>query len=194
MFKFNLSNGFLDYVLRIRLPLVLFVAVLSFMLTYFASRAERDGVGYAPEQPIKYSHALHAGQMKIDCQYCHVGVGKSRQASVPATATCMNCHTLARKDRPEIKKLTEFYNSGKSIPWVRVHRVPDYAYFSHVSHVGKGIDCQSCHGNMQTTEVATQVNAFNMGACLSCHRNAHEKIPYLQQVKNGPDNCWACHH
>ncbi|MEO8400049.1 MAG: cytochrome c3 family protein, partial [Ignavibacteriaceae bacterium] len=135
-----MKKSLLDYVLRTRLPIILFVAAASFTLTYFASRAERDGVGYSPEQPINYSHKLHAGDMKIDCQYCHVAVEKGRHAMVPAVATCMNCHTLARKNSPEIVKLTQYYNKGEAIPWKRIHKVPDYAYFNHSVHVNKGID------------------------------------------------------
>ena len=99
-----MNKSLLDHILRIRLPITLFVVVASFTITYFVSRAERDGVGYSPVQPINFSHKLHAGQMKIDCQYCHTGVEKSRHAMVPAVSTCMNCHIIARKDRPDIIK------------------------------------------------------------------------------------------
>ncbi|GMU85345.1 MAG: hypothetical protein AMXMBFR48_05870 [Ignavibacteriales bacterium] len=188
-----MSNNFLDYLLRIRLPITLFVVVTSFAVTYFISRAERDGVGYTPDQPIAFSHALHAGQMAIDCQYCHTSVEKSRHASIPQVATCMNCHIIARKDRPEIIKLTNSYNSGKPLSWVRIHKVPDYAYFSHASHVNKGIQCQSCHGNVELMDKVGQVNSFTMAACLDCHRNPEAKLPYLKSVNKGPDYCWACH-
>ena len=90
-----MKKTFIDYVLRVRLPITLFVALTSFAITYFASRAERDGVGYTPDQPINFSHKLHAGDMKIDCQYCHIGVEKSRIAMVPPAETCMNCHRIA---------------------------------------------------------------------------------------------------
>ncbi len=96
----------LDYTLRVRLPIVAFVAVAAFVITFYASRAERDGVGYAPEQPIAFSHKLHAGTMAIDCKYCHTAATSSPHATVPAVSICMNCHTIARKNRPEIVKLT----------------------------------------------------------------------------------------
>jgi len=184
---------FLDYILRNRLPITLFVAVASFTITYFASRAERDGIGYTPEQPINYSHKLHAGDMQIDCQYCHVAVEKSRHAMVPAVETCMNCHTVARKDRSEIIKLTQHYNSGKPIFWKRVHKVPDYAYFNHSVHVNKGIECESCHSEIKQMEKVGQMNSFTMRNCLSCHRNAHERLPDVESIENGPTNCFACH-
>ena len=188
-----MNKSLLDYILRNRLPVTVFVVLCSFALTYFASRAERDGVGYTPDQPIAYSHKLHAGNMKIDCQYCHVAVEKSRHAMVPAMATCMNCHTVARKDTPEIIKLTEYYNEGIPLQWKRVNKVPDYAYFRHSVNINKGIDCVSCHGEIERLEKVGQMSSFTMGSCLNCHRDAHERLPYLENVKKGPENCSACH-
>jgi hypothetical protein len=188
-----MKKSLLDHILRIRLPITLFVIVASFTLTYFASRAERDGVGYTPVQPIAFSHKLHAGDMRIDCQYCHVSVEKSRHAVVPSVSTCMNCHTVARKDRPEIIKLASYYNEGKALPWVRIHKVPDYAYFNHSIHVNRGIQCISCHGDIDQMERVGQMNSFTMANCLDCHRNAHEHLPYIQNVRSGSDDCFACH-
>lgn len=189
-----MKKSFLDYIFRNRLPVTLFVGVASFVLTYYISRAERDGIGYTPEQPIAYSHKLHAGEMKIDCQYCHVGIEKSRHAMVPAVATCMNCHTVARKDKPEIIKLAEYYRDGKPLLWKRIHKVPDYAYFNHSVHVNKGIDCTACHGEITQMEKVGQMNSFTMGSCLNCHRNAHDKLPELKDtIKAGPEYCSACH-
>jgi predicted CXXCH cytochrome family protein len=183
----------LDYALKIRLPLTLFVVVISFMLTFYISRPERDSVGYAPEQPIKFSHKLHAGQMAIDCQYCHIEVTKERHATIPSVNICMNCHTVARKDKPEIIKLTKYYEESKPIPWKRVHKVPEYAYFNHSVHVNRGIDCSSCHGNVKEMEVIKEVKPFTMTACLDCHRNPQSQLPYLVKVNKGPENCWTCH-
>lgn len=183
----------LDHVLKIRLPLTLFVIAATYVLTYYISRPERDGIGYAPEQPIKFSHKLHAGTMAIDCQYCHVGVTKNRFATIPSANICMNCHSVARKDKPEIIRLTQYYEEGKPIPWKRIHKVPDYAYFNHSVHVNKGIDCASCHGDVKQMEVVNQVRQFTMKACLDCHREPHENLPYLKQVNIGPENCSACH-
>ena len=188
-----MKTSYLDYILRNRLPVTIFVVLGSFALTYFASRAERDGVGYTPDQPINYSHKLHAGTMKIDCQYCHVGVEKSRVASVPPVATCMNCHSVARKYKPEIIKLTHYYNEDKPLHWKRIHKVPDYAYFSHMVHVNRGVQCESCHGEIKQMEKVGQMHSFTMNSCLNCHRNAHDRLPYIKDIKNGPDNCWACH-
>ncbi len=183
----------LDYALKIRLPLTLFVVAISFIITYYVSRPERDSIGYAPIQPIKFSHKLHAGQMGIDCQYCHIGVTKERHAIIPSVNICMNCHSVARKDKPEIIKLTQYYEEGKPIPWKRVHKIPEYAYFNQSVHVNKGIDCSSCHGDVKNMEVISQVKAFTMTACLDCHRNPQAQMPYLPNIQKGPENCWACH-
>src|SRR5262245_57095794 len=190
----------LDYGIKVRLPIIMFVAVSVFALTYYVTYAERNGIGYQPEQPIAFSHKLHAGDTKSDCKYCPIGVEKSRVASVPAVNICMGCHTIARTDKPEIQKLTQYYNENKPSPWKRVRRVPDFVYFNHSVHVNNDIQCQTCHGEVQNMDVEpgdsksmAQVSNFTMGACLDCHRNAHEKVPYLPNLKNGPDNCSTCH-
>jgi hypothetical protein len=188
-----MKKSLLDYTLRIRVPIVLFVAAVSFVATYYLSRAERDGVGYAPVQPIAFSHKLHAGTMRIDCKYCHTGVTVSPHATVPAVSVCMNCHTVARKNRPEIIKLTKYYEEGVALPWKRVHRVPDFAYFNHSSHVNKGIDCSNCHGNVENMEVVSQVAELTMTACLNCHRNAPQLLPDVPGIRKAPDNCATCH-
>jgi len=185
----------LDHAFKVRLPITIFVILGAFALTYFISRPERDGVGYAPEQPIPFSHKLHAGEMGIDCQYCHTGVTKSRHASIPSASICMNCHVAAKTDSPSIQKLTKHYESGEPIQWKRIHKVPDYAYFNHAAHVNKGVDCKNCHGDVAKMDVVEQVHSFSMGACLTCHRDPHENIPYLNAdtIDEGPDNCYACH-
>jgi len=188
-----MNTSLLDYNLKVRLPLILFTAAAAFAAAYFASRAERDGVGYAPAQPIAFSHRLHAGQMRIDCQYCHTGVAVSASAGIPPASTCMNCHTVARKNRPEIIKLAKFNEQGTALPWKRVHRVPDYAYFNHSVHVNKGIDCANCHGAVENMDVLSQVSQFTMAACLDCHRRAPEILSAVPGIQKGPDNCGACH-
>ena len=188
-----MKKTILDYTLKVRLPLILFVVAVSFLITFYAARPERDGVGYQPEQPINYSHKMHAGAMKIDCQYCHTGVTKQRQALIPSVNICMNCHSVARKDKPEIVKLRTFFETGKPLEWNRVHKVPEYAYFDHSVHVNAGIDCESCHGNVREMEKVKQMKAFTMTACLDCHRDPKKYVPYVKEIKNGPQNCAACH-
>ena len=188
-----MKRSLLDYYIKVRAPIIVFVAVVSFALTYFISRAERDGVGYGPEQPIAFSHRLHAGTMRIDCKYCHTESEVSPHATVPAVSICMNCHSVARKTRSEIVKLTSYYNEDRALPWKRVHKVPDFAYFNHSAHVSRGIDCVNCHGHVEAMDVVEQVSEFTMGACLACHRNAPDRLADVPGIKKGPENCGACH-
>lgn len=189
-----MKKALLDYSMKVRLPVTFFVIVASFALTYYIARPERDGIGYEPSQPIEFSHKLHAGNMNIDCQYCHTSVEKSRHASIPSANICMNCHSVARKDKPEIMKLIKYYEEGKPIPWKRIHEVPQYAYFNHSAHVNKKIDCENCHGDVKSMDKILQVNSFTMGSCLSCHRKIHDRMPELKDViQNGPTHCNTCH-
>ncbi|MEO8447953.1 MAG: cytochrome c3 family protein [bacterium] len=194
-----MKNFLLDYNLKVRIPILVFVVLAVFVITYYASYAERNGVGNQPDQPIAYSHKLHAGDMKIDCRYCHSDVEKSRHANVPSAKVCMNCHSQVKKESPEIQKLTDYYTKGIPIEWKRVHRVPDFAYFNHSVHVNKGIDCSNCHGNVAEMEKVQQVKDFSMKACIDCHRNPHENIKNIipgkqdMQINNGPTNCSTCH-
>ena len=192
-----MNKHLLDYNLKVRLPVIAFVVIAVFAITYYASYAERNSIGYTPDQPVKFSHKLHAGSMQIDCKYCHTGVDKSRNASIPSVDICMNCHTLARTDKPEIQKLTSFYKENKPLEWKRVHKVPQFVYFNHSAHVNKNIDCVNCHGDVKAMEVVGQANSFTMGACLSCHRQPEKKISNFEEIKanlkKGPENCSACH-
>ncbi len=183
----------LDYSLKVRLPITVALVAISFALTYFVSRAERDGVGYTPSQPIAYSHKLHAGDLNIDCQYCHTGADKSRHAMVPPTETCMSCHKTIKIDSPEIQKLKEYYDSDTPIPWQRVHKIPDYAYFDHSVHINKGLDCTDCHAEVKNMELVEQAHAFTMTNCLDCHRTAHDKFPGLDLKAKGTEDCITCH-
>jgi cytochrome c551/c552 len=138
--------------------------------------------GYQPVQPIKYSHELHAGMMKIDCQYCHSGAYKSKNASIPSLNICMNCHKSVKQESPEIHKIydalgydpaTAKYDSTKAKPiqWVRVHNLPDLVYFNHSQHVKVGkIICQTCHGPVQTMKEVYQYSPLTMKWCIQCHK------------------------
>jgi len=133
-------------------------------------------VGYRPFQPVPFSHALHAGELGMDCRYCHTTVDRAAFAAIPPTQTCMNCHTQIRKDSPKLAEVLESYQQGTSIDWVKVHALPDYAYFNHAAHVNRGIGCVSCHGRVDQMEVVTQVAPLSMGWCLECHRNPEPNL------------------
>ncbi|EON75048.1 Molybdopterin oxidoreductase subunit, predicted [Lunatimonas lonarensis] len=134
--------------------------------------------GYAPTQPIAYSHELHAGKYEIPCQYCHTGVEIGKSANIPSANICMNCHmhiqNVDGKEgvSPEIAKLYDAYDNNRPIEWVRIHNLPDLAYFNHAQHVKVGgIECQTCHGPIEEMEVVYQHSALTMGWCIDCHRN-----------------------
>lgn len=127
--------------------------------------------GYAPTQPIAFSHKLHAGQYQIDCSYCHTSVYKAQSANIPSANICMNCHNAIKPNSPQIKKIYEAIESDRPIEWVRVHNLPDFAYFNHSQHTNVGgVECQSCHGQIQNMEVVQQISPLTMGWCIDCHR------------------------
>jgi cytochrome c2 len=131
--------------------------------------------GYAPEQPIAFSHKIHAGEYEIDCKYCHTGVTKGKNATIPSVNICMNCHnqikTGTNTGEAEIGKIVRAFNENKPIEWVRIHNLPDLAYFNHSQHVNVGgIECETCHGPVQEMEVVRQHSLLTMGWCIDCHR------------------------
>jgi cytochrome c2 len=131
--------------------------------------------GYAPKQPIAFSHKIHAGQYGIDCKYCHTGVLKGKNANIPSPNICMNCHNQIKQGtntgEVEIAKIVKAYETNTPIEWVRVHNLPDLAYFNHAQHVNVGgIECQTCHGPVETMDVVRQYSLLTMGWCINCHR------------------------
>lgn len=145
---------------------------------------EFTDVGYAPKQPIPFSHKLHAGDIGLDCRYCHYSVEKAGYAAIPPTQLCMGCHTMVRNDSRKIALLKAAHEANKPVKWVRVHMLPDYAYFDHSVHVGAGVGCASCHGRIDQMEVVYQKKPLSMGWCLNCHRNPNEHIRPKEQVTN----------
>ncbi len=182
-----------DHHVKVRLPIILGVALVSAFVTGLVTAPSRRFQGYSPEQPLPFSHLVHAGTMRIDCRYCHAGVETSRHAGVPATSVCMNCHSVARVDRPAIKQLRAEYEAGRSVVWRRIHRLPDFVYFSHNMHILAGIDCRECHGEVREMDVMAQAKPLSMGSCLGCHRNAHARVPGSPANLKGPENCSTCH-
>ncbi|MFW5653481.1 MAG: cytochrome c3 family protein [Planctomycetota bacterium] len=128
---------------------------MGVLIPFGASPATTD-VGYAPIQPVPYSHALHVGKLGIDCAYCHTTVDDAAFAAVPPTQTCMNCHTSILPDSPQLQPVWESFNTGRPIEWVKVHDLPDYAYFNHAAHINKGVSCVECHGRVDKMEVVYQ--------------------------------------
>jgi len=132
--------------------------------------------GYQPKQPVPYSHKLHAGELGIDCRFCHTTVEKAAFAAVPMAQTCMVCHTNIKKDSPKLAPVRDSYQTGKPIEWVQIHKLPDFAYFNHKAHVTTGISCVSCHGRVDQMDVVQQVKPLGMAWCLECHRNPENAL------------------
>lgn len=133
-------------------------------------------VGYQPIQPVPFSHAIHAGQLGMDCRYCHTGVEKSWFSNIPASSTCMNCHNQVLKDDPRLAIVRESALSGKPIPWIQIHKLPDFAYFNHSVHVNRGISCVECHGRIDQMDEVYHAKPFSMSFCLECHRHPEMKL------------------
>ena len=144
--------------------------------------------GYQPVQPIKFPHDLHAGTMQINCQYCHSGAYKSKNATIPSLNICMNCHKVVKTESPEIHKIydalgydpaTQKYDSTKMRPmqWIRIHNLPDFAYFNHSQHVKvQGLKCQTCHGPVETMKEVYQYSPLTMKWCIQCHKRTEINI------------------
>mgnify|MGYP001810156340 CR=1 FL=1 len=132
--------------------------------------------GYSPEQPIAFPHPVHMQKAKMNCQYCHFAANKSPDPGMPAVGTCMGCHTVVKAQSPEIQKLAKYWAEKKPVPWVRIHKVPDYVQFPHMRHVSAGVTCQSCHGQVQKMQRVFQYSSLNMGWCVSCHVNGYDPV------------------
>jgi len=202
-----------------------FVIIITALVVAFVAKTAIDGLytvgvqqGYAPTQPIAFSHQLHAGQYEIECQYCHTGVELGKSANIPSANICMNCHmhiqNVGGKEgiSPEIAKIYAAVDNNQPIEWVRVHNLPDLAYFNHAQHVAVGgIECQTCHGPIQEMEVVYQHSTLTMGWCIDCHRqtdiraNGNEYYDKLVQLHSGSKDalkvkdiggleCAKCHY
>jgi hypothetical protein len=143
---------------------------------------------YMPDQPVPYSHALHVGELGMDCRYCHNTVEKAAFAAIPPTETCMNCHKAILPNSEKLKPVRESYATGKPIQWKKVHPMPDYVFFNHAAHVNAAISCVECHGNVNHMETVYQAAPMNMGWCVQCHRSPEQHIRPKDKVT---DLDWA---
>jgi hypothetical protein len=189
------------------LTILLGLAALAIGASTAVTRIARIGMqeGYAPEQPLAFSHKLHAGTNKIDCLYCHYGARTSRHAGIPSSSVCMNCHGMLEKQTVDIERIKETVQLDRPlISWVKVHNLPDYVYFNHSRHVLSGVACQRCHGAVEEMEKVEQVMPLNMGWCLDCHRE-NAGIPtsslrraagrFAEKQGQGPGlDCANCHY
>jgi len=154
------------------------------VLVGFGADPNTTATGYQPEQPVPFSHAVHAGQLGMDCRYCHNTVEVAPFAAVPATQTCMNCHNNILPTSPKLAPVRESYTTGKPVEWVKVHDLADYAYFNHSAHIQKGVGCSTCHGRIDKMEVVEQHRSLSMSWCIDCHRNPEENLRPRDQITN----------
>lgn len=171
----------LGMIIAVGVPVV--VTALSLSVWYWFSPKFTD-VGYAPEQPVAFSHQLHAGEMGMDCRYCHTTVEVAAHAAVPPTQTCMNCHVAVQPESPALAPVRAAYATGDAIEWVKVHMLPDYAYFNHSVHVAAGVGCVSCHGRIDQMPIVAQQEPLSMGWCLDCHREPDANLRPVEEVTN----------
>lgn len=164
--------------------LVLGGSILTPTILVLGFHPDTTDVGYAPKQPVPFSHALHAGKLGMDCRYCHSTVERAAQAAIPPTQTCMNCHAAIKSDSPLLEPVRESYAKGTALAWKKVHDLPDYAYFNHAAHVNKGVGCATCHGRIDQMEVVWQTQPLSMAWCLNCHRAPEKHLRPRDQVTN----------
>ncbi len=169
------------------LQILIFLGVLGGVaaagITYYATPAYLR-VGYQPVQPVPFDHSLHAGQLGLDCRYCHASVEKSATSSVPAAQTCMNCHSVIKPQSPLLEVVRQSYQTGDPVPWVKIHANPDYVYFNHSVHVNRGVSCVECHGKVNEMAVVRQDQPHSMSWCLDCHRDPASRIRDPKDVFN----------
>ena len=155
-------------------------AATAGMTYYFTPKYSR--VGYQPVQPVAFDHSLHVGQLGMDCRYCHTYVDRSEHSNVPDAATCMNCHSMIKHESPALSPIRASYESGQPVPWVRVHKTPDYVFFNHAVHINRGISCVECHGQVNEMQEVFHAKHLSMDFCLDCHRQPERKIRDLDKV------------
>lgn len=169
--------------LKILVFLVVFGGVATAAITYYVT-PKYTRVGYAPVQPVPFDHSLHAGQLGMDCRYCHTNVEVSEHSNIPATHVCMGCHSTIKNTSPLLAPVRASYESGDPVPWVRIHKAPDYVYFNHSVHVNRGVSCYECHGQVNEMTVVKHDQPQSMSWCLDCHRAPQGRIRPLHEVFN----------
>jgi hypothetical protein len=148
------------------------------------SSIEAPGVATDPAgQPIAFSHAHHAGQYEIKCEFCHAYARRGPVAGIPSVERCVGCHRSILTEQPEIQKLLAYWENEEPIPWVRVHNLPDYVRFNHKAHIRADVGCENCHGDVRRMEIAQQVEPLTMGWCLDCHKE-----------REASRDCLVCHY
>lgn len=193
--------------------LVLGAPIYLVALVAYGVTPEAIRIGYQPDQPVPYSHALHAGELGLDCRYCHSTVERAGKAAVPPAAVCMNCHSQVKKESDLLLPIRQAYAENQPVHWTRVHDLPDYVYFNHSAHVNAAVGCESCHGRIDQMVKVYQSKPLTMSWCLDCHRNPEPNLRKADAVTamgyqpgkdegatvmkannvHPPTNCSTCH-
>jgi hypothetical protein len=164
------------------LPLVL--AFVLWVCMIYTRSSYGTGAGIARVQQVPFSHQHHVGSLGIDCRYCHTTVEHSAFAGMPATKTCMNCHSQIWVGSEVLAPVRDSYRSDRSLHWKRVYNLPGFVYFNHGIHVQKGIGCSSCHGRIDEMPFTYQEPTLLMEWCLDCHRRPQEHLRPREEVFN----------
>ena len=181
-----------NYALPVIVVMALGGAVYVPVAVWLGFSPKTMAVGYAPTQPVPYSHAMHAGKLGIDCRYCHSTVERTAFAAIPPTQVCMNCHSAieggggkdAKGKSLALAPLRESWTTGRPVEWVKIHDLPDYVFFNHSAHVNHGVGCVSCHGRIDQMDVVQQAAPLSMGWCLECHREPEKNLRPKDQITN----------
>ncbi|MCX5795163.1 MAG: cytochrome c3 family protein [Elusimicrobia bacterium] len=189
----TLWDGLRDPLGRVVLVATATGASLIICCVGWVAQPDRFARGFAPAQPIPFSHRLHAGSLAIPCLHCHPGAEKSRAAGIPSVEACMGCHKVTKTDSPAIRRLAAAFASGQLLAWKRVYSLPSHVFFDHRPHVLAGVACQTCHGPVQEMAVMTQHMSMRMANCLACHRDPRPALPAGSTITRAPENCNACH-
>jgi hypothetical protein len=163
-----------------RVALLGWFALSVLLLGGLAAYRGQDEV--APAQPIAFPHTVHAGELGLECTFCHVNAPRSPRATVPPLSVCMTCHETIGLERPEVQKLRGYVERGESVVWRRVHAVPSFVHFTHKRHVRAGVDCAVCHGGVAKMARVKRVRPLTMGWCIACH-----------WTRGAPTDCATCH-
>ena len=167
-------------------PAFLALAALATLVSAYGGAS--SAAGNSPVQPVRFPHPIHVTTLKMNCLYCHFAANKSPDPGMPAMSTCMGCHTVSGVAKPEIQKLTGYWNRKQPVAWVRIHKLPQYVKFPHMRHVGAGVSCQTCHGEIQTMAQVSQAQSLGMGWCVSCHIGKSNP-PFRARY-----DCATCHY
>lgn len=192
------------------------IAIAAAVLSAYSGASSSQG--FSPQQPIDFPHPVHVQTLGMNCLYCHYAANKSADPGMPAVGTCMGCHTIIGPQRPALEgrpartsaaltRLQEFATQRQAIPWVRIHKLPEYVHFPHVRHVNAGVTCQTCHGQIQAMARVAQFASLNMGWCVNCHVRGYNAADGMRAAGYEPSpadsaaplkkaryDCAVCHY